>query len=145
MGTGPFGWIVLIVSEILKNVLNLDPESFKDCPKGWYQADKLPRNVQKVISVIPNIGDLFSLVGNKLCIKLSCTDDKINQAGLCYKKCRTDYKNVGPVCWKTCGKDIDVGALCRQRCRDGYKEIAGICYKNCKSGYKDIGLACVKK
>jgi len=145
MNSGPFGWIVLIVSEILKNVLNLDPESFQDCPNGWYQADKLPPNVKQIIKVVPLIGDLFDLVGNKMCIKLDCTDNKINQDGLCYDKCRNGYKNVGPVCWKTCEDDIDVGALCRNRCRDGYKEISGICYKNCKSGEKDIGLACVKK
>jgi len=145
MGSGPFGWISLIIAEVLKNVLNLDPKDFVDCPKGYYQADKLPKSIKTVISVVPGISDVFSLLGNKLCIKLGCSKDKFIQTGLCYKRCRAGYKNVGPVCWKTCGKDKDVGALCRERCRDGYKEIAGICYKNCGSGQKDLGLTCVKK
>jgi len=145
MGSGPFGWISLIITEVLKNVLNLDPKDFVDCPGGYYQADKLPNNIKKVISIVPVLGDVFTLLGNKLCIKLGCTKDKFEQVGLCYNRCRDGYTNVGPVCWKTCGGDIDVGALCRERCRDGYSEIAGICYKNCGSGEKDIGLACVKK
>lgn len=29
----------------------------------------------------------------------SCPDNKENDAGLCYKKCKTGYKGVGPVCW----------------------------------------------
>jgi hypothetical protein len=145
MGSGPFGWISLIITEVLKNVLNLDPKDFVDCPKGYYQADKLPKNIKNVISIVPGIGDVFSLLGNKLCIKLGCSNDKFNKDGLCYNKCRDGYKNIGPVCWKSCNQDIDLGTLCRNKCRDGYKEISGICYKNCSSGEKDIGLACVKK
>lgn len=145
MGSGPFGWISLIVSEILKNVLNLDPESFSDCPAGYYQTDKLPKELQKFISVVPGLNDVFSLVGNKLCLRMGCSNDKFNQDGLCYSKCRDGYKNVGPLCWKTCGKDSDQGALCRERCRDGYKDIGGICYKNCDPGYIDMGISCVKK
>ena len=35
-------------------------------------------------------------------------------AGLCYKKCKTGYYGVGPVCWGRCPKDrpVDCGAMC---------------------------------
>ena len=45
-----------------------------------------------------------------------CPAGKVNDAGLCYPKCRSGYKGVGPVCWQSCnGFGRDDGAFCAKR------------------------------
>jgi hypothetical protein len=144
LSSGPAGLIILIIVVILENVLKLDVEDFKDCDRGEYDLMSLPGYVRTIIGMVPNLGDLFDLIGNKLCFKAGCAPNMEKQAGLCYKKCRPGYKAVGPVCWKRCENDIDVGALCRKRCRPGYKEVAGVCWASCPSGFTDIGALCSK-
>ena len=142
--SGPAGLIILIIVIILENVLDLEVENFAKCNNDEYDLMSLPQYVRTMMILVPNLGDLFDLIGNKLCFKAGCPPDTYNQDGLCYKKCRPGYAAVGPVCWKRCGADIDVGALCRQRCRNGYKEVAGVCWKGCDGGFKDIGALCSK-
>jgi hypothetical protein len=58
--------------------------------------------------------------------------------------CRAGYDFVLGVCWQKCGNDIDVGALCRQRCKDDgtEHEVLGVCWDNCPSGTTDLGALC---
>ncbi len=37
-----------------------------------------------------------------------------NDAGLCYDKCQSGMKGIGPVCWGQCGgaRPVDCGAFC---------------------------------
>ncbi len=35
-------------------------------------------------------------------VPLICASDKVEDAGLCYPKCKTDFHGVGPVCWQNC-------------------------------------------
>jgi len=142
--SGPAGLIILVIIIILENVLELDVENFSKCNNDEYDLTSLPGYARTIISMVPNLGDLFDLIGNKLCFKSGCPPDTNKQDGLCYKNCRPEYKAVGPVCWKSCGNNIDAGALCRERCRPGYNEVAGVCWKGCDNGFKDIGALCSK-
>ena len=47
------------------------------------------------------------------CSALTCADDEDLDASLCYTRCRSGYKGVGPVCWeKSCrGGYQDFGAM----------------------------------
>jgi len=45
----------------------------------------------------------------------SCSGNEDYDAGLCYPKCGSGYKGVGPVCWQDCPPGyIDDGAFCRK-------------------------------
>ena len=61
----------------------------------------------------------------------------------CYKKCPTGYiskKDDIVSCWEKCNEgDVDVGALCREGCKSGYRDIAGVCWNNKRLTY-DIGV-----
>lgn len=144
LSSGPAGLIILVIIIILDNVLKLDVNDFDSCPPGQYDLMSLPGYVRTIIGMVPNLGDLFDLIGNKLCFKAGCKRGYNKQDGLCYKDCRPGYQAVGPVCWKRCGNDIDVGALCRNRCRSGYKDVAGVCWATCPSGFRDDGAICTK-
>ena len=144
LSSGPAGLIILVIIVILDNVLKLDVNDFDKCPPGEFDLMSLPGYVRTIIGLVPNLGDLFDLIGNKLCFKPGCKPGYNKQDGLCYKDCRPGYQAVGPVCWKRCGADIDVGALCRNRCRPGYKEVAGVCWGGCPSGYRDDGAFCTR-
>jgi hypothetical protein len=49
---------------------------------------------------------------------------------ICYPKCTYEnYSQIGDRCYKNCYSDeIDVGLLCRKKCREGYNDIAGVCW-----------------
>jgi len=57
-----------------------------DCKQQGY-AGGIPPSCPKKMYLSPG------LEGAK------CPSSKENDAGLCYKRCRTNYKGVGPVCW----------------------------------------------
>lgn len=73
-----------------------------------------------------------------------CTSEEYEVLGVCWRACPSGYTDVGAlcragcggdtpnevlgVCWGSCGSDIDVGALCRKRCRAGFHEVAGVCW-----------------
>jgi len=75
-------------------------------------------------------------------IKRYCTGGRVMHQGLCYKKCKSNYKGVGPVCHPNIGAGIKVTLGKRQYCPSGYRNVAGICWQSCPSGYKDIGALC---
>jgi hypothetical protein len=144
LSKGPAGVIILIIVIILDNVLKLDVNDFDKCPAGTYDLMSLPKYIRVIIGMVPNLGDLFDLIGNKLCFKEGCKKGTYKENGLCYKNCRSGYQPVGPVCWKRCGTDIDIGAMCRKRCRNGYKDVAGVCWGRCPGGFRDDGALCTK-
>lgn len=44
-----------------------------------------------------------------------CPDDKEDNAGLCYPKCKPGYHGKGPVCWKECPPGFtDIGLFCQK-------------------------------
>lgn len=47
-------------------------------------------------------------------VPTACPGGKVNDAGLCYETCRTDFSGAGPVCWGKCPPDMPVncGAGC---------------------------------
>ena len=57
----------------------------------------------------------------------------------CYPKCPIGYTSKPSdivSCWEKCNEgDVDVGALCREGCRSGYRDIAGVCWNNKKLTY----------
>ena len=59
----------------------------------------------------------------------NCASGYSDQGALCRQDCDASAPNdVAGVCWGGCGNDIDVGALCRERCRSGFHEVAGVCW-----------------
>lgn len=63
----------------------------------------------------------------------SCPPGTSDQGALCRYNCGSGGlppHDVAGVCWGDCGNDIDVGALCRERCKDGFHEVAGVCWGN---------------
>lgn len=49
-----------------------------------------------------------------------CRSDQDKDAGLCYSRCKSGYRGVGPVCWGTCPPDMPVncGAGCAKTTAD---------------------------
>lgn len=92
-----------------------------------------------------------------------CSSSQEKNAGLCYNKCKSGYKGVGPVCWQYCPSGYkNHPASCYKNlfkwffkksygrgvgkigtsCAAGYEKKSGLCYKNCSAGYKGIGPVC---
>lgn len=81
---------------------------------------------------------------------LGCDNNQDYDAGLCYKKCDSGFKGIGPVCWRdTCPTGYDqCGALCLkgETCADEMKQyfqgvidiIAAFAAKNYPEGVIDI-------
>lgn len=89
---------------------------------------------------------------------MSCKSNEVKDAALCYPKCRTAYKGVGPVCWAVCPKDgfTDTGTQCTKKsygrgvgkplstCSENTEKSGLLCYPKCKDGYKGEGPFCVE-
>ena len=71
----PADLIIMVIAQILAAVLDLDPDSFKACESGEFDMGKLPDWAQAMIGAIPFLGDLFDLIGNKLCLRGGCPRD----------------------------------------------------------------------
>lgn len=86
--------------------------------------------------------------------------------GLCYNKCETGYRGLGPICWENCKNNyIDDGVFCRQpiplqiyskksygrgigtipTCSPSLTYDSGLCYKSCNKTFEGIGPLCWKK
>ena len=61
---------------------------------------------------------------------------------LCYPKCRSGYKGVGPVCWGSFPKSYGRGWGKPLQCgpRDDMSGL--LCYPPCKRGYQGAGPVC---
>jgi hypothetical protein len=70
-----------------------------------------------------------------------CNADQDKGGALCYPKCRDGYKSDGvAICYGQCpAGSVDVGALCRDGCREGYHDVAGVCWENTPAGSVNVG------
>ena len=84
------------------------------------------------------------------CSKVKCSKIKYycpsghpeKQASLCYKRCKTGFRGVGPMCHPDDGAGIKETLMKRQYCDTGKDKVAGICWDKCGSGYKNAGAFC---
>lgn len=155
----PADLIVMIIAQILMAVLDLDPSKFMDCETGEFDMGKLPDWAQAMIGAIPFLGDLFDLIGNKMCLKAGCPRDAPDEsAGLCYKACDPGYKSDGAImCYKqypefesngmghtitSITKKIlmDTGKI-PSRCGDGEVKSGALCYENVEGFTNLLGVA----
>lgn len=65
------------------------PDIFKACPSGW---EDIGVSCHKK-SYTRSAGEV-----------MICSDTQDSDVGLCYTKCKANYKGIGPVCWGTCPK-----------------------------------------
>ncbi len=96
-------------------------ESQRDCP--WYDTCGLWHDCSWCPDGYANDGcfcrrdpDIFwkSSYGRGAGSTLSCASNQDSDAGLCYPKCSSEYRGVGPICWETCPAGYtDDGATCR--------------------------------
>jgi hypothetical protein len=101
----PAQLIIMVLSTILYEVLDLDPSDFKPCQNGYFDLNSLPDWARAIISGVPFLGDLFDLIGDKLCLHSGCAAGLEQGGGLgsgfCYKLCPPGYKNDGAnMCYK---------------------------------------------
>jgi hypothetical protein len=155
----PADLIVMIIAQILMAVLDLDPSKFMDCETGEFDLGKLPDWAQAMIGAIPFLGDLFDLIGNKMCLKAGCPRDAPDEsAGLCYKPCDPGFKSDGAImCYKqypefesngmghtitSITKKIlmDTGKI-PSRCGDGEVKSGALCYENVEGFTNLLGVA----
>ena len=157
--SGPAALIIAIIAVILENVLKLDPDEFGDCRSDEFEFGRLPSFVKTIISLVPGLGELFDLIGDKLCFKTGCDPDRVKEMGLCYKRCRPQYKSDGAVlCYKQYPQFENNGRLHTitnitkritlntgvplSRC-DPHEDKSGLlCYPKCRSGYNGVGPVC---
>ena len=150
----PADLIVMVIAQILTAVLDLDPDSFQACESGEFDMGKLPDWANAMIGAIPFLGDLFDLIGNKLCLKGGCPKGTEESAGLCYKACEPGYKSDGAVmCYKqypefesngmghtitSITKKIlmDTGKI-PERCGDDEDKVGALCYEKV-DGFNNI-------
>lgn len=159
---GPFGLVMMAISTALYAVLGLDPSMFKPCKEGEFDLATLPAWAQGMISAVPFIGDLFTLVGDLLCFSEKCPEGKENNGGLCYDPCKEGYKSDGAVlCYKQYGDywenkgfpaaptltSITKTVLTNtgvpySGCGDGLEQDGALCYEPCREGYDGVGPVC---
>jgi hypothetical protein len=97
----PADLIVMALAQILNAILDLDPDAFKPCDNGEFDLGLLPDWAQAMIGAVPFLGDLFDLLGNKLCLKAGCPKDTEDSGGLCYPACKPGFKSDGAImCYK---------------------------------------------
>ena len=59
------------------------------------------------------IGDCLRERRPRTTAEIQCTGDQEYDVGLCYDKCDSGYKGIGPVCWGQCPADTEeCAALC---------------------------------
>lgn len=93
----PADLIVMVIAQVLSAVLDLDPDSFRDCEPGEFDLGRTPDYIQAIIGAVPFLGDLFDLLGNKMCLKAGCPKDTEDSGGLCYPPCKPGFKSDGAI------------------------------------------------
>jgi hypothetical protein len=157
---GPAAFIIAIVAIILEKTLNLDEDDFAKCKAGDFDLSSIPDWAKKVIDMIPGLGELFDLIGNKLCIKQGCPEHKPeNSGGLCYPSCQKSFKSDGAMlCWKQYpdfennGEGHTITSITQKvttntgtipdRCGPGEDKNGALCYPACRSGFNGVGPVC---
>jgi hypothetical protein len=153
----PADLIMMILSQILIATLDLDPENFVNCETGEFDFNSWPDWAKTMISSIPFLGDVFDLIGNKLCFRAGCGKDQEDFNGLCYPPCRAGYKSDAGApynCYKqypewenngmahtflniTKKMDTVVGSPLSE-CPAGMERHGALCYPTCKAGYDGV-------
>ena len=155
----PADLIMMIIAQVLMAVLDLDPSKFKACETGEFDLGALPDWANAMIGAIPFLGDLFDLIGNKMCLKAGCPKDAPDEsAGLCYKPCDPGFKSDGAImCYKqypefesngmghtitSITKKIlmDTGKI-PSRCADGEDKSGALCYEHLEGFTNVAGVA----
>lgn len=113
-----FGVIGLAAQVVITTVLKGE-DGF--CPTGY---ERLNGAIPSFLTKIPGIGDILDVMGAYVCFRNSCEANEEEDAGLCYNKCDSGYRGVGPVCWAN-SNDVGVGQL-----------------KSCPPGWTNDGLTC---
>ena len=54
-----------------------------------------------------------------------------------------DY--LAGVCWQSCGREENIGALCRNRCDPAADDVGGVCWSKCGANQIDQGALCRDK
>ena len=159
---GPWGWALLAIETALYAGLGLDPSMFKPCPSGELDLGALPAWAQGLISAIPILGDLFTLIGGLLCFRESCPEGMENSGGLCYSPCKENFKSDGAtLCYKQYGdywenKGFPAQATLTSitktiltntgvpysECGEGLEKDGALCYEPCRPGYVGVGPVC---
>ena len=157
----PADLIMMILSQILIAVLDLDPENFAKCDNGEFDLNSFPQWAQIMIGAIPFLGDIFDLIGNKLCFRGGCALGEEEFTGLCYKPCAPGFKSDAGApynCYKqypeweangmlhtflnmTKKMITEMGSV-PQGCPAGMVGDAGLCYTPCGAGYNGVGPVC---
>ena len=90
-------------------------------------------------------------------IRSSCPPGySTSTAGMCMENCPPGYQMGGGLCYKSCKSgeaptnenengtraEVEVGALCREPCPPGHRDIAAVCWPDCPAGKRDDGTAC---
>ena len=153
----PADLLMMIISQILIATLDLDPENFKPCENGEFDMNSFPDWAKAMISAIPFLGDVFDLIGNKLCFKGGCAVGQENFMGLCYEKCREGFQSDAGepfTCFKqypdfqsngmahtyihlTKKMETVVGDMLSE-CPAGSERHGALCYPTCKAGYSGV-------
>ena len=122
-------------------------QCYKNPPPNWPGSTTIAHLQHKTI---------YSGPGKPL---TSCNPDQDKGGALCYPKCRDGFKSDGvAMCYGNCpANTVDVGALCRDNCREGYHDVAGVCWENtppgkvnvgalirdgCRDGFRDVAGVC---
>ena len=107
------------------------------CPDGWDKylslcREACPKGMHRVSRT-----DLT-------CFADACDADEDTYLDLfCVKRnCPDGWTDVVGICWKQCGRDIDVGALCRENCSATEYEVLGVCWTACRPDQVDVGALC---
>ena len=153
----PADLLMMLLSQILIATLDLDPENFVDCKTGEFDFNQWPDWAKAMISAIPFLGDVFDLIGNKLCFKGGCPAGQENFNGLCYKPCDAGFKSDAGApynCYKqypeweangmlhtflnlTKRMETVVGTPMSE-CPAGTERNGALCYPTCKAGYNEV-------
>ena len=153
----PADLLMMILSQVLIATLDLEPENFVDCETGEFDFNGWPDWAKTMISAIPFLGDVFDLIGNKLCFKAGCAAGQENFNGLCYKPCDAGYKSDAGapyMCYKqypewenngllhtflniTKKMETVVGSPLSE-CPAGMERHGALCYPTCKAGYNGV-------
>jgi len=157
---GPAAFIIAIIAIILEKTLKLDEDDFGKCNPGDFDLNSIPSWAKKVIDMMPGLGEIFDLIGNKLCIKQGCPEHKPeNTSGLCYPRCNTSFKSDGAmICWKQYpdfennGQGHTITSITKKittntgtipdRCGPGEDKNGALCYPACRPGYDGVGPVC---
>ena len=143
-------------------------QCYQECPAGYTDLGLTCTNVDvKAKDVyLRDVGSSMTCGNNQekdagLCYT-RCKEGYSGKGPVCWQNCSTGFTDDGATCRRDDGfvKDTylrDVGspmvcpsnkeqqgALCYDRCKDGYNGVLNACWEKCPDGYADTGISCMK-